>query len=122
MIYKNKTMIRKQSIKTFVLLVPLLCGQLEKSRVEASNVTCSLECENDGECVWEWQTAARSTSQFLKVMTCKCAQEFSGPLCEIEESIFEDDEDCTLMCENGGGCLGNGLLLVPRVRMFSLRK
>lgn len=98
-------MICKQSIKTLALIAPLLCGQLTKTMVKAGNVSCSLECENEGVCIWEWQTAARSTSQFLKVMTCKCAQGFSGPLCEIENSIFEDDEDCTLMCDNGGGCL-----------------
>jgi hypothetical protein len=95
-------------MNTLTKLVTLCVASFMTETATASN-NCTLDCQNDGVCVQEWHTSARSTSSFVQAMACQCQDGFVGPLCDTDVNQAPDgaveEEECSLDCANGGACL-----------------
>jgi len=101
---QTKKMLKVTSLSFTAAALSLMTASTSTT-VIAESTECTLQCQNNGTCTKQWQTAARSSSNFIQVMACSCPEGFTGPLCEQEASSQEEELSCTLNCVNGGQCL-----------------
>ena len=99
---------KKRSILHVVLTILVLTTALGQNVTSLDNSACTLDCQNDSPCVWQWQSSNQGSHLFLKVMACDCADGYGGPLCDLplnstEIAQYADDE-CDLDCLNDGSC------------------